>query len=150
MATPKVLPEAWALAGVSAEDAEFLINETLRLVVERGCHLDDLHFLADPKRIPVLATDAGSFVLKPIGDVSFEPVSESTLKERAEAHGSYVFYFRFWKIAREGSAIVVGIANVAQQAANLRPPLLAGSSLTIEFSRQNGQWVHICGPSSIS
>lgn len=143
-APPGSAPLVWANAGLNKEEAQFVVNESLRLVIEGTCPLGDLNFLVDPKRIPVLATEVQSLELEPVGDVVFEPVSATTLAQRAEANGSYVYYFRFYKVARTGSAVVVELINIPQYAANPRTRAF-GSGVTIEFSRPNGTWVHTCG-----
>jgi hypothetical protein len=39
----------WEGVGLSREEAEYLVNESLRLIVERQCPLGDLTLLAVPR-----------------------------------------------------------------------------------------------------
>ena len=123
--TAASLPDAWRNAGLSREDAESLVNESLRLVVERKCLVENTF----TDVTPVLETNIAGLQLRPVGSVSFESISENTLAERAVPH------LRFRKVARQGSNIVVELDNV-------KPGF--GSGTVIEFARRDGKWTHSC------
>ncbi|HYC59425.1 MAG TPA: hypothetical protein VEK79_07655 [Thermoanaerobaculia bacterium] len=143
------LPQVWREAGLSREDAEYLLNEALRLVVERKCVAGHPTSVGEPARVLVLDTAIGNLRLRPVGDVSFEPVSESTLDQRAQAMGRDINYYRFDKIKREGETVVLQLNTVPRYAAEAKTLPDAGGT-TIEFTREQGSWKHSCGVGWVS
>ena len=136
------LPTSWAGLAVSLDDADYLANESLRLVIQRQCKLGDLQFHRNPRRIAIFIEDVAGLIIHPIADIGFEPLTERALQMRAEEDGSYVYYFRLMP-KREGDSIVIELLNVPIYTPNPRRRAF-GAGVKIRFTKSDGKWTHTC------